>query len=1171
MRPVPRRPSLPALPRLRRAVKTPPPGSENSFSETAGLSRLRALVTNPATLRSRFARLCACLVFFALAHAGLAAELARPFDVPAGAAAETLKLTARQGGLEIAFFAETVRGIRTPALRGSFGPRDALACLVAGTGLRVVAEASSGTITVQRAPAGDAGTAASTSLSSANSRAPQTMKTKNLLTVLGAFLGLAGAPGLGAAAAGVTAFGTVTGRVLNTSTRDYVSSAEVRLQGTELSVTTASDGSYRLTPVPAGPAVITVSYTGTKPAQVALTIAAGQTVTHDFELKSTLHRAKADEVVKLGTFVVSSEREGHAKAIMEQRNSMNITNSVSSEFFGDVAEGNVGEFLKNIPGVDLDYVGPDSRGPRLSGMDPQYVGVSVDGFKMASSDGSQGLGGGARSFSFDQVSINSIDRIEVNFTSSAEMDANAPAGTINLKTKRAFERKGRRISWQANFMANTDRFSLRPSYGPGDTQTRKFRPGGIVEYSDVFFGNRLGVVLNISESNQYALQQRVTTNYNTAVTAADPRPYVFASNVFVQQPKLSERFTPTLTVDFKATPSLVLSLGAMYNWYDTFFDNRGVTVSAANRAAVIGGGLTNFHIGNSGGSVALSTNHSHKIARTRTFTPKFEYSRGGLVVDGAVHYSISTNQYQAMSRGGPVTVPTNALTGLEFTVVRTSPTEKDWQFTQTAGRDFADLGNFANPRAADSAVFAEDEIYLAQANARLTTDWRVPTWFKIGTKATEEYRRYRNPNAAQTYQYVGPGGGTTGSFAGVAFPSYQWETEAVKLTSLSGRGPVFPSRVVLGEQFREHPEYFVSTATADNFYTAYITGAAYFKERFLANYAMANTKLGPVQVQGGLRWEDTQITDRAFNARSAAEVRAAGFPVAVANGRATTVPGLVYQYMSQPKIERTGGYDNLFPSASIKYSVTRNLQAHLGYATTINRPPLSNLGGIYVFNETALTVNVPNPNLLPERGKNYTGRLAYYFEPVGNLAITASQREITDSVTTEEYPASEFGYENDPTYSTYRFISTGNRPGVTRFRNLTVEYSQALSFLPGVLSGLNISGSYTRTYASVRRAGLVPHMLGGALSYRHRRLAFGVSAKYTDDTPFSTTGRINYRRQRTLYDLNGSVQLTAKTGVFFQVRDLFNGGEYRYELDPSYVRENVTFGTILTFGVKGVF
>lgn len=991
------------------------------------------------------------------------------------------------------------------------------------------------------------------------------MKSKSLIFLLSVWLALASAPAQAAEG------GSVSGRVLNLTNREYASSAEVRLQGTDLIAITGNDGSYRFQNVPAGPAVFSVTYAGAKPARGAVQVELGRTATLDFELTSATSGPGGPDVLKLGAFVVASEREGHAKAIMEQRNSMNVTNSVSSEFFGDVAEGNVGEFLKNMPGVDLEYVGPDSRGPRLSGMDPQYVGVSMDGFKMASSDGSQALGGGARSFSFDQVSINSIDRIEVNFTSSAEMDANAPAGTINLKSKRAFERKGRRISWQANFMANTDRFSLSPSYGPGDTRTRKFRPGGILEYSDVFFGNRLGVVLNISESNQYALQQRVTTNYNTTATAADPRPYVFTSNVFVQQPKLSERFTPTLTVDFKATPSLVLSLGAMYNWYDTFFDNRGVTVSAANRAAVIGDGLTNFRIGNGGGSVAYSSNHSHKIARTRTLTPKFEFSRGGLVVDGAFHYSISTNQYEAMKRGGPQNVPTVALTGLEFAVARTSPVEKDWQFTQTAGRDFADLVNFTNPRVVDEGRFAEDEIYLAQLNARLTTGWRLPTWFKVGTKVTEEYRRYRNPNPAYTYQYVGPGGGTTGSFAGVAFPDYRWETEQVKLSSISGRGPVFPNRVLLGQQFRDNPAYFVNTATPDNFYSAYIAGAAYFKERYLANYAMANTRLGPLQLQAGLRWEDTQITDRAFNARSVTEVRAAGFPVAAATGRATTVPGLYYQYMSQPKTERTGGYDNLFPSASIKYSVTRNLQAHLGYSTTINRPPLSNLGGVYVFNESALIVNVPNPNLLPERGKNYTGRLAYYFEPVGSLAVTASQREITDSVTTVEYPASEFGYENDPTYSTYRFISSGNRPGVTRFRNLTVEYSQALSFLPGVLSGLNISGSYTRTYASVLRAGLVPHMLGGSLSYRHKRLALGVSAKYTDDTPFTTTGRINYRQQRTLYDLNGSFQLTAKTGVFFQVRDLFNGGEYRYELDPSYARENVTFGTILTFGVKGVF
>ena len=63
-----------------------------------------------------------------------------------------------------------------------------------------------------------------------------------------------------------------------------------------------------------------------------------------------------------------------------------------------------------------------------------------------------------------------------------------------------------------------------------------------------------------------------------------------------------------------------------------------------------------------------------------------------------------------------------------------------------------------------------------------------------------------------------------------------------------------------------------------------------------------------------------------------AEVRAAGFAVTPANGRATTIPGLTYQFMSRPKISRTSGYENLFPSASAKYSLGENLQAQVNEA-----------------------------------------------------------------------------------------------------------------------------------------------------------------------------------------------------------------------------------------------
>jgi len=41
---------------------------------------------------------------------------------------------------------------------------------------------------------------------------------------------------------------------------------------------------------------------------------------------------------------------------MAQRRDMNIVTTTSADMFGDVTDGNVGEFLKYLPGVDLDYV-----------------------------------------------------------------------------------------------------------------------------------------------------------------------------------------------------------------------------------------------------------------------------------------------------------------------------------------------------------------------------------------------------------------------------------------------------------------------------------------------------------------------------------------------------------------------------------------------------------------------------------------------------------------------------------------------------------------------------------------------------------------------------------------------------------------------------------------------
>jgi hypothetical protein len=58
------------------------------------------------------------------------------------------------------------------------------------------------------------------------------------------------------------ATGTVTGRVYNPATQEYIRNAEVRLESLDQVVYTESDGTFKFTGVPAGETAITVSYSG---------------------------------------------------------------------------------------------------------------------------------------------------------------------------------------------------------------------------------------------------------------------------------------------------------------------------------------------------------------------------------------------------------------------------------------------------------------------------------------------------------------------------------------------------------------------------------------------------------------------------------------------------------------------------------------------------------------------------------------------------------------------------------------------------------------------------------------------------------------------------------------------------------------------------------------------
>jgi TonB-dependent receptor len=1024
--------------------------------------------------------------------------------------------------------------------------------------------------------------------------------------------------------------GAIRGRVYNPASKEYVRNAEVRLDGTSQIDYTENDGSFQFSNVPAGPASITVNFTGYTTVTEKFNVAAGQVATREINVVSTAAAAAGtdkDGVVQLQAFTVSSEREGNAKAIMAQRRDMNIKTSVSSDLFGDVTDGNVGEFLKYLPGVDLDYVESEPRGPRLGGMEGQYVGVSFDGMRTASADANRGGGAASRATSFEGFSITSIDSIEINHTASPENDADSPAGTVNMKTKRAFDRRGRRVGYNFGFNFNSEDFTFKKTDGPADYKEEKWKPNWQFDYSESFFNQRFGILLSASQANSYTEQIVSSVGYNRNPTTADPRPMVVRQIDFKDGPKFIRKDALLLTADWKATQRLTLSLNMVYSYFDGEFWNRNFTFVAANDNANVNNGRS--RIGGDGLTTVIATRapsgsvnnvatlnngggSSAKLTYTRQIAPRFEYKLDAWVIDGAMGFSRSVNNYESIERG----FSNNEGGGVpsSWMATRSSARAAEWTIRQTSGNDWYDLRNFnsTDSRSGGTRITNDDrtwetEKWTGMLNARWAVPFlrRFPTAIKFGGKWDEETRKNNNHTDVNIWAYTGPGGNrttvnpTTGANQNVTFgnwanlgpqfissnPFELGRTNAITVYNSNGKQGMPPrvSRNAIAQLFHAHPEQWTYMGTPENFYNSSVANARDFRQTVSAGYAQTDIRLSSkLQTRFGLRMEETRNQLTEFNPLSRKDVIAAGYPVnppGTNAGRPLTVAGMQYQYMSQPRVTRKSNYQNWFPSIVFKYQILSNFDFQAGFNKAIGRPAIDDLTGLWAIDENAQRVTSPNPELLPEFHKKYQMRLGYYFSgrSPGQLTLSFSQVDARNFIQTFDYTASEFGVD-DPDFGNYIFRSKTNSAEHQRFRNMDFAYNQTLGFLPSeYLRGINFGFNYSRSYANERRTGLAPHRIAARLGYAYRRFNGTLGMIWADDKPESSTyGR--YFSEITKFDLTLSWKLTRFASLYVQGRNITNMVDRWYQSPPGvaegkngYLRSMEEYGANWVFGIKGTF
>lgn len=1011
--------------------------------------------------------------------------------------------------------------------------------------------------------------------------------------------------------------GTIRGHVFVPATGEYLRNAEVHLAGTNRTVQTGADGSFEFSKVAAGSAAVEVNFTGYETATLQLNVTAGAIATAEMNLKSV--GTKAEEgPIKMEAFTVATEREGNAKAIQDQKQAMTVSNIVAAETFNNTAEGNVGEFLKYLPGIQLDYVEADARNPRIRGLPAQYTTVTYEGMDLASADGfiqnngtdnGGGAGVGGRSFGFEQVAMSSIDAVEVNFTTDASMGAGAAAGNIDLHAKHAFSRSGQRISFDFSEMGNSEELFWKKIVKPDDRPRRLIVPNFSLEYSNSFLDRRLGIFIGVSESNFFNEQRQFVPTYDTNFSAADPRPIVLTKIQYKDGPKLTEKSTLNFTVDFKATPNLLFSLVGSLNNYGMMTSNRSFGFSVKDRTSVQGDGWTTWSSSNLNGSLTNSWSYLRKRTHGYSYIPTFQYKINGLTINGALDYSVSENNYagaesQSMS-GSSVGGVSLSGAGISVTASRPADNLYGWRVIETAGPDWSNLANFKAATTGTAApTFGFDGRYnrylkiQGRVDARYATSWTIPTWFKTGANVEAITFTYRNPTNWNSWNYIGPGGGLGGNWALYPSQAVFSQGHGGYFLSTSGGTPAIADHDTLGALFETHPEYFVHNDSPTNLTTAF-NNDKFAREQIDALYGMFDTKpIRRLEFQAGVRWERTRDELVNYNPLPATAVAAAGFPVAKpalpgAPSAPTTVAGVMYQYLTNPRTATSSRSGALFPSAGVKYSITRNVQAHFGYSYTTTRAAFSDIAGSNSENDTTQDITIANPGLKPEYSNNYTARIAYYFEPVGSFAVGVFENDIKNAQNTVKTTgiAADYGY-TDPLYMPYTVSVKVNVPGTLMYRGATVEYQQALSFLPKPFNGLSVFTNYTRIYdrwlgiapALLKTAGppynygwvagIPPHTINAGITYKIARWHFGLKGRWVADTPTTSTYN-TWLNQNTKLDADVSYNFARGWTVYFNSRNITNVpdhtfvGKNRQQIGGGRAYEY--YGSYLYAGIKATF
>ncbi len=812
--------------------------------------------------------------------------------------------------------------------------------------------------------------------------------------------------------------GKISGRVKDVATGDALPSANIFLKGTSRGAASNVEGEYVIDKVPPGSYTLLVKYIGYKEASLTIQVKPGAGLTQNFNLTYV--------GIKGETMVITAQAEGQMAAINEQLSARTIKNVVASDRIQEIPDVNAAESVARLPGISIIRSGGEGQKVAIRGMSPKYNVMMVNGVRMQSTDRDD------RSVDLNMISPNILSGIEVTKAVTADMDADAVGGTVNLKISQA----------DKGFHVN---FSVQGGYGSVADAYGNYRSTGLV--SNRFFNDKLGVQLSGTIDQFDRSSDVLSAGYaiNEEETKIKGMSVIDLSGVTISDVSTTrDRKGAGLVLDYKLPAGTLLFSNFISNLASDF-------ITMENSLNVQG---SQFNSWSKVGDDNSNTVYSNAF--------QGEFQLFGMKMDFSLSNSVSRQD-----------VPGD----LQMRVIA----EQDQKGFETELNETATPSEFLNSVKVYNTIFRakrmeslKRKVVETERNAMINVS--IPfnfTNYVAGNVRLGGKYRYDNRENNETQYFINPDRHMPSQVFTWMMKDSLWTDLGLVLDD-TGNGihaNLFEDTNYDVGNFlsgQEGIEKLFYTASIDKMkhYEALATkygrffqdpmGSNQYDYTYKANlsafYAMADINLGKyIMLMPGIRYENLATDYSAYG---------------------TTYIGPEWYDFYNQEVTSKKEKEHWFPQIHLRVKPVDWLDVRLASTRTIIYPDYRAFSPYYYYDKGAPSLVLGNTYLVPAIAQNYDIYASLYDNYIGLLTCGYFYKEIDDLITPFSFQTRDSKKINDkiplnPINNT-NIATWINLADQTLVRGIEVDWQTNLWYLPSVLRGLVFNINYTHMLSETR-------------------------------------------------------------------------------------------------------